>query len=508
MAGIGSIFGGFKFLSKPTAKSGKRARNDGGLSEDLSAFERALDDARPALLERGKLRTVNECSKFIDDTKELLNNNRNLQEKRSSALISRLHGYILLLNIAVNSPAPGTQDAIHELDAMPVFEPFGIPASELDARVVHELEGHVLQMSIGTDGGDLETSEAPLSDNSSVSHIAESTDFQVDQMETAPPYRRTTRTDIASYQRPFSCSTSRSFTSLTTLSSSHFYPSRTESTQFTSSRADSEFAKALKDNRISIATILKCVKDSRKRSQLSQESINKALIFVSKHRRHKDSQIQIEAINVLLKQCVADIEYRDEGYGRTPLIWAVHTEREDIVNILLDNNASIEGMDTVKQCSPLIWAVCLGHEVIIRLLIGRGASLRAADPAFERTPLLWATKKGAFKIAKLLLEFIQDPYVVDLRDKDGKTALALAYTENHQITANALLEAGADPNFTFKSGRPLLISAIMGKDWRFVHLLVNKGANKNIADPEGLTARDWARRTRDRKIISLVCSGG
>ena len=79
------------------------------------------------------------------------------------------------------------------------------------------------------------------------------------------------------------------------------------------------------------------------------------------------------------------------------------------------------------------------------------------------------------RLPNYFLRISKNPQLIDAKDKDGKTALALAYTEKHPVTAKALLRRGADPNFTFKSGRPLLISAIMGGYEGFVRLLVNKG---------------------------------
>ncbi|KAI1910433.1 hypothetical protein LOZ12_004653 [Ophidiomyces ophidiicola] len=519
MAGIGSLFAGFKSLAKPLAKDRKRSESYGDLGDDLSAFERALEDAKPALLERGKLRTFNECSKFILDTKELIRRNpdsnsktnQDLQERRSSALVSRLHGYILLLSIAVNSPPPGPQacDSVHELDAVPISESPGVPIYELDAREIHELEAHHVRgqpVSRGPLDGAFETTEPPLplilQESIATDIIEPQTGFQgrassLLRLEDSSPY---------SYPPSFSNSNNRSSTSLTTLSSSLIFPSLRDRTPSITYKENIEFAKALKEDRIDVATVLKCIKDGNKRSQLNQESVNNALAFVAKHQKRKAGQI--EAINVLVDQCAADIEYRDEKYGRTPLIWAINVGREDVVSLLLDHNAFIEGRDSIKSCTPLIWAVCLGNETITRLLVSRGASLRAADAEFQRTPLLWATKRGAFKVAQVLLEFIQDPNILDIKDRDGKTALALAYTEKHPITATALLDCGSDPNFTFKSGRPLIISAIMAKDVRFVRLLLSKGASKHATDKDGLTAQDWALRMRDKKMIGLVCSDG
>jgi uncharacterized protein len=337
-----------------------------------------------------------------------------------------------------------------------------------------------------------------------------------------------------------SASTARSArlssSSHTTISSSSSLLAPLDRTRSAAPKLNIKFIDAAKKG--DTALIFVWLKNHAKRSLLDQESINIALIELSKNVKHENRRL--EAVSVLLDERTPELECRDTEYGRT----------------------------------PLIWAVCCGHEAIIKLLIDKGARLEASDGSCKRTPLLWAAKRGALKAAELLVENIQDRWLIDARDIDGNTALALAFTENHLRTAKLLLHHGADPNFNFESGLPLLVSAVKGGDEGFVRLLVenganvqclnlegvpvlsvavydkplamiqllidkgadiqasdpqgrtpliwaikrlrenivelliNKGASRNVADSDGRTAQYWAQRSRRKKIINLVCKMG
>lgn len=144
------------------------------------------------------------------------------------------------------------------------------------------------------------------------------------------------------------------------------------------------------------------IKNNARRSQLYQESFNIALVELSKNVDHKSRRV--EAINVLLDKCTYNLKYKDTKFGHTPLIWAAIFDREDIVEIL----------------------------------INKGASLEVVDESCKRTPLSWAANRGALKTVKALLDHILDQQLIQLvntKDGDGNTALVLAYTRKHFLTA-------------------------------------------------------------------------
>jgi ankyrin repeat protein len=267
-------------------------------------------------------------------------------------------------------------------------------------------------------------------------------------------------------------------------------------------RPRSSFTTAAKGG--DIVTLSSIINDRAQRSLLDQKSINNALIAVASNGKREREQIQV--IGLLLNQ-KAELEYKDDEYGRTPLIWAVTVGREDIVDSLLDNQALIEMRDDFADRTPLMWAVWWGNEVIVKRLIDRGACLNAVDSIWERTPLLWAAKRGTYGAAAILLQRDRSENI-EVKDKEQLTPLALAYVEGHEPVANILLNHGANPNCTLPSGMPLLISAATLGDETFAHLLINHGANIQCKNKEGIPALSVAVREEHPSISELLIAKG
>jgi ankyrin repeat protein/predicted acylesterase/phospholipase RssA len=263
---------------------------------------------------------------------------------------------------------------------------------------------------------------------------------------------------------------------------------------------NNEFTEAAKKGNTLL--LLTRIKDLALRSLLLQESVDIALIELSKN--EKSESKRLNAIKALLDECAPNLECKDTEHGRT----------------------------------PLIWAACLGHEAISRLLISKKANLEAEDPVFRRTPLLWAARTGARKVAELLLQDIHGPPLIDAIDVHGNTALALAYKNGNLQTSEKLLRCGANPNINIEpEGMPLLVLAVKRVDEKFIRLLIESGANvqtgdhqgrtpliwaikrssvrvvdllikkgalRSVADGEGITAQTWAKRSGDPRILALV----
>lgn len=216
-----------------------------------------------------------------------------------------------------------------------------------------------------------------------------------------------------------------------------------------------------------------------------------------------------DIINVLLDHH-ASIEARDGIYYRTPLVWAVVGGREDIVDILLNRKALIDSRDTTWDWTPLMWAIWKsGKKAIIQQLIDREASLTATDKKWGRTPLLWAVYYGRSDVARILLQ--RSSELIEDKDKEQLTPLALACRECKKEVAKVLIELGANPNFTFRSGRPLLISAIIRKDDSdifLVKLLVENGADVQCRDKNGMPALSVAVKNNVAAIARILIDKG
>jgi ankyrin repeat protein len=103
------------------------------------------------------------------------------------------------------------------------------------------------------------------------------------------------------------------------------------------------------------------------------------------------------------------------------------------------------------------------------------AGVDVHDPEIQENGLMIATQKPDFEIAKLLLERGADP------NGDGKLLSIMA--EAGQVGAVLfLLDAGADPNRSRRSGGPALFGAANNFNVEMVLALLAKGADVNARD--------------------------
>ena len=183
--------------------------------------------------------------------------------------------------------------------------------------------------------------------------------------------------------------------------------------------------------------------------------------------------------------------------------------------------APLAGSDRVMSDLRLHDAAAKDDTATIRTLIAAGAKVDARDEA-ERTPLLVATQVNAVRAAEALIaagadvnakDRIEDsPYLyagarghlgiltmtlaagADLKsvNRYGGTALIPAAERGHVDTVRALIAAGIDVDHVNRLGWTALIEAIILGDGgpshqRIVELLIEAGADVNLADGDGVT---------------------
>jgi len=75
---------------------------------------------------------------------------------------------------------------------------------------------------------------------------------------------------------------------------------------------------------------------------------------------------------------------------------------------------------------------------------------------------------------------------------------------NRTETATLLIEKGADPNLADKDGRtPLMLAAINGNE-ALVRSLLEAKAGLSAKDAQGMTARDWAVKKNKEAVLPLL----
>ena len=194
--------------------------------------------------------------------------------------------------------------------------------------------------------------------------------------------------------------------------------------------------------------------------------------------------------------------------GETPLISAITTGDEELVQLMLQRGASVEARCT-DQITPLMHAVNRGCLSILELLLKKGAQIdsttagwtalhRAAD-MMNVTMVKLLLAKGAdiearspedfspkqHPLARLGSDF-DDYDEVDASDADeGWTALLRAATKGQEAMVRLLAEKGADIEARSPTNGTPLICAAESNCEAIVGFLLESGANVDAEDQFG-----------------------
>jgi ankyrin repeat protein len=132
------------------------------------------------------------------------------------------------------------------------------------------------------------------------------------------------------------------------------------------------------------------------------------------------SEGHAETVKTLIAQG-RDINARNIR-GQTLLHLAVKQGNSDVVQLLLENGAEVDAVETDSGCTSLHYAVSLRHVDLCESLIRYGANTDAQTARLE-TPLHLAISRGHPEVVALLLKYHAR---LDIRDKNGVTPLQQA----------------------------------------------------------------------------------
>jgi ankyrin len=163
--------------------------------------------------------------------------------------------------------------------------------------------------------------------------------------------------------------------------------------------------------------------------------------------------------------------------GETVLMAAARTGRAEVVASLISHGADPNHGEHVFGETPLMWAAAENHADAVRALVAGGADLEARSTVqdnptlnyprtgFDKTSLprggwtalMYAARQGAIDGVKALAA---SGAQLDARDPDGSTALALSIINAHYDVASLLIERGADPDVADHVGMTPLYAAV------------------------------------------------
>jgi ankyrin repeat protein len=229
-----------------------------------------------------------------------------------------------------------------------------------------------------------------------------------------------------------------------------------------------------------------------------------------------------------------DVNKRDrENSGWTPIFYAVAGGNEEMVSLLIERGANVNGIDA-DRFSPLYYAlvakklkiakkliggggdvnfrytsnanlltiaIANGSQEMMDVLIAAGATLEPLPQ--EKTLLHFAAQLGNIEIAKKLIE--KGLNVNDQENRTQQTPLLCATNFNKIEMIKFLISKGANPNIGDNSNRTPLILASMKNYCELLEVLVSYKANVNAKTTSGQTALLFAKQSCAIEI--LVKSG-
>lgn len=177
------------------------------------------------------------------------------------------------------------------------------------------------------------------------------------------------------------------------------------------------------------------------------------------------------------------------------------------VKNLLKNNIDVNIKDANNETGIII-ATRRNDMLMVKLFLDHGANVNLASDGIDNTPIMIASVKGYVAIVQLLVEK-SNPDMTILNGYGG-TALIPACERGHVEVVKLLLEkTNVKVNHVNKLGWTGLLEAIILSDGgkkhqEIVRLLLAHGADKNIADKDGITPLEHAKKRGFKELVDIL----
>jgi ankyrin repeat protein len=180
---------------------------------------------------------------------------------------------------------------------------------------------------------------------------------------------------------------------------------------------------------------------------------------------------------VVVKKLLADglrIDARDQR-GRSALLAATHRNRVEVARFLIQEGADVNAKDFIQD-SPYLYAAAEGRIEILKMTLAAGADLKDTN-RYRGTGLIPAAHHGHVEAVKLLL------------------ATAIDKDHINNLGWTALLEA-------------VILGDGGAVHTEIVRLLVEAGANVNLADRDGVTPLAHAKKSGYSSVVRILSAAG
>ena len=183
--------------------------------------------------------------------------------------------------------------------------------------------------------------------------------------------------------------------------------------------------------------------------------------------------------------------------------------------ILIEHGADINARSKSKYSALLVTAQYPGSTPVLRYLMEKGAELRtpkgSGSPLFNASGLALAVMSGNADAIPLLLakgDKLDDKFLVLGMFPSPLPPQAISFDDN--ATLKALLDAGASVELPDDSGFTLLDDAVVANRVEIARLLIQRGANVNAVDKNGMTPLLYAVSIDygDAAMVDLLVKSG
>ncbi|MDY6986564.1 MAG: ankyrin repeat domain-containing protein [Thermodesulfobacteriota bacterium] len=204
--------------------------------------------------------------------------------------------------------------------------------------------------------------------------------------------------------------------------------------------------------------------------------------------------------------------------GELKLVYRCHNSGWNLMNVeaIALSDLTLDDLYGLKKTDgrPLLIAVDEGDVETVKTLVEEGANVYQRARGGE-TALMIAAARGHTHVSEVLLKEGLD---VNMISADGRTPLMMAASLHRTEMVKFLLKRGADPNWKGPLGISALSLAVEKRPRHqkvpqndlisTVSALINQGADVNVKDERGCTPLWLALKGGEDHVVQLLLDGG
>ncbi|MEP2653245.1 MAG: ankyrin repeat domain-containing protein [Paraglaciecola sp.] len=179
------------------------------------------------------------------------------------------------------------------------------------------------------------------------------------------------------------------------------------------------------------------------------------------------------------------------------LAWAVETQEPKLVNLLLNNGATVN-INNSNRFTPIIQACRYGNSHIINALLDKGADVNAAITDGTNAFQLCAGSASSIDLARM----INLGANISAQNAQGQTPLMWAANYGKVDNINYLINQGANINHQSNEGYSPLFFAIKSHNLTAIKTAITNGADLTAIAKDSTTAAQLATYTANYEFLN------